>query len=260
MNVLPNEKLLVKLVDSVDASRFVLVCDHLGSNSAQLIKTLVYNRLKHLSVNLICIETDSEVFCGTSIYPSDRDVKAQLKITDLFHKYHTIESDLCQHLLQLLDEASDESVLFIDSLTPLLAIDKLFDVSRLLTQLYNRFRQLICILHVDCHSQYVCESLEHLSHSVIHWTTISDKNDNQFKAIIRHRKPHRKTHFSVKESMELFTIIDHKINYIKQNESTNSESTQSQTTSDPTVNLPFNLNLKDNELEAKNNLVLPYVK
>lgn len=260
MNILPNQKLLTKLVDSVDASPFVLICDHLGSDSIQLVKTLISNRLKHVSVNSIFVETDPQVFSETFVYPIDKNSKTELKIRDLFCEYYKIESDLCHHLVESLTDTSDDSVVFIDSLTPFLAVDSLYEISRLLTQLYNRFRQLVCVLHVDCHSQYVCESIEHLSHSAIHLTKVLDKNDNHFKAIIRHRKPHRKTHFSIKESMELFRISEHKIDYIKQNESTKRESIPSHTTSDSTMNLPFNLNLKESELEAKNSLVLPYIK
>ncbi|CAG2120855.1 unnamed protein product, partial [Medioppia subpectinata] len=75
------------------------------------------------------------------------------------------------------------------------------------------------------------------------------------------RKPHRKTHFAVQQSIEFFTISDCNIVYVKDiNETLSGQSFGGQSSADPTLNIPFNLSLKSSELEAKNNLLLPYIK
>ena len=257
---------MAKLVTTVDSSRFVLICDHLGSNCLPLIQSLIHNRLKQLNVNMVCIENTSDIYLSSFRKPMTDGIRTEIKTIDFFAKYHTIDRNLSQELIQSLVDLSDESIILIDSLTPILLTDSIYEISRLLTQLSNRFRQLVCVLHVDCHSQYICESIEHLSHSVIHLTTKTDKcSDNCFKAIIRQRKAHRKTHFSVKQSMEFFTISDFSINYVKDNEkqelsTKTGQSSSGDKSTDPTHNLPFNLSLKDTELEAKNSLILPYIK
>ncbi|XP_054164524.1 elongator complex protein 5-like [Oppia nitens] len=255
-------KLVTKLVTSVDSSPFILIGHRLTCDVRPLVVSLIHNRLKQVNVALVCIENSSQVLTSDHFLRHTSDgPKREFKVIDLYAKYHTIDSDVCQHLLQAMEQLSDDYVVVIDSLTPIILMDQLYQTNCLLYRLFNRFKQLICILHEDCHSQHITESIEQLSHSVIHLSATEDKT---FKAIIRHRKPHRKTHFCVQQSMEFFTIIDYNIIYSKDN---NNESkymppmmTTSQTATDPTLNIPFNLTLKDSELEAKNNLLLPYIK
>ncbi|CAG2166994.1 unnamed protein product [Oppiella nova] len=253
--IVRNNKLLSKLVSSAESSRFILICDQLGCDSRHLVKTLITNRFKQINVIVICIEKPFNVWMP-SVPLNDR-----LKVVDLFTKYESIDTNISQHLLQEVDQLSGDSVVVIDSLTPILLMDSLYESICLLNELTNRFKQLVCVLHVDSHSQYTTESVEQLSHSVIHLSTKTIKTDDCFKAVIRHRKPHPKKHFSVQQSMEMFTINDNNIVYVKDSNETQSGQTfMGQTSADPTLNIPFNLNLKDSELEAKNKLLLPYIK
>ncbi|CAG2109350.1 unnamed protein product [Medioppia subpectinata] len=250
--------LLSKVVTTDHSSRFTLICDHLACDSRQLVRAVIGHRLRQLPAIVVCVEKPANVWLK-SFDPSLTD---RLRVVDLFNAYHTIDDNFGHHLMRELDQLDGESVVVIDSLTPILLMDSLHESVCLLNQLMNRFKQLVSVLHVDCHSQHVNESVEQLSHSVIHLSPkITDNSVECFKAIIRHRKPHRKTHFAVQQSIEFFTISDCNIVYVKDiNETLNGQSFGDQSSADPTLNIPFNLSLKSSELEAKNNLLLPYIK
>jgi hypothetical protein len=87
-----------------------------------------------------------------------------------------------------------------------------------------------------------------------------DKSLKCSKALIICRKHNRKTHISVQQSIELFNIEDFAINYVNISDKSRVGQHSDPSSSDPTLHLPFNLNLKDDEIKAKNDLLLPYIK
>jgi archaellum biogenesis ATPase FlaH len=251
-------KLLSKLVSNVESLRFILISDRLDSNSKQLMDCFITNRLKRFNICLVIVENDPKKYLN-SLKQNFQNIN-NVKIFDYFSKYNSIESNISEDIMKSLSSVSNESIVIMDSLTPLLMTDSLHQICCALNQLSNRFQQLICCLHIDSHSELINQSIERIADCVIQLNKNEDKSLKCSKALIICRKHNRKTHISVQQSIELFNIEDFAINYVNISDKSRVGQHSDPSSSDPTLHLPFNLNLKDDEIKAKNDLLLPYIK
>ncbi|KAG8197791.1 hypothetical protein JTE90_006491 [Oedothorax gibbosus] len=145
---------------------------------------------------------------------------------------------------------SFEGVVFIDSLTSLLIHNGVEKVYKTLYKLLNTNTklQIVALVCPDVHDSYENDLLDRLS-----TTTLQVSSDTKLQSIVHYgsgKVSCLQLEYQISAAFEFTSLVDAKFVLKK------SPSQQP----DPTANLTFNLRLKDEEVKAKNELQLPYMK
>jgi len=247
----------------------------LGTN--KLIINILENHLQGSS-NVLIIALEHEISEYLRILGSG-NVSGKLRIVDGFSnpfgwKQNNGNSKpnvvSCSHISQLpslktiianqLNEFGEEkqaqSVIFIDSLSTLLAHSPLDAVSRFVMSISQLRAKLICILHEDILS---LEELSKLRYLFSTNATLSAPvlNNVSLSISISHKHSNGKITNSV-EHFKVGGINPTLLEYIPMRKEREGSSVSEKKKLDPTANLTFNLKLTDEEKSAKDSVMLPY--
>lgn len=149
---------------------------------------------------------------------------------------------------------SENTTVFIDDLSKLIDLTDCNKVCRLLNRCNNELKmsKIVSLVRGNLHDPSTLRSLEHSCRT---WITLEASESPQVyaRAVTIWKKPK----FSTKKSEECITITNEF--EIKFEKIMPIAKEPQQKIEDPLNNLTFNVALKSSEVEARNNLVLPYL-
>lgn len=242
-----SSRLFTKLATSLEKSRLVYLDAAFDVPTHDILNVfLKNNELSKDSNLLLLLENPTNAFITESAKVLDLFSDISVLTTDsLLSK---IRSELCN------SGAPRRKLLVIDSLNSLLITRSIREVLETLDDLLKEFE---LVIFSACRG--IMNDIDHTKLKQISSTIISLVNDHPQKcnrAQILHKKRHKRTGFTLLTSDELFNISPSFNIEIKEERKIIAEASQSQEIPDVT----FNLSLKDNEKEAREKLVLPYLK
>ncbi|CAF0777516.1 unnamed protein product [Didymodactylos carnosus] len=180
------------------------------------------------------------------------------KITVIdFFKESNLSKSIASYFANNIVQSTEKCFILIESLPWLLTNSTLGEVCRTLLE-YSRANVVMAVLPFDCVNETIMNSFRSIANIIIHVKSLESNSIIQAKI-----EQKSKTSIETIKVCLMFTIDNH-LNAINVREEKISnrkpKTVTSADTTDITTNLTFNLRLKEDEVQARNNLVLPYVK
>ncbi|XP_023238177.1 elongator complex protein 5-like [Centruroides sculpturatus] len=246
--------MLQNLIYGVEKSQILLLEDYFSHSCLALLKCTLKSRLQTGKlVHFFCFENPPETYLD-DIGENTSNIKIHNCYADPL-SWDNLQNDndlygyeLCKYIDNL--KSDEPTILIIDSLSYVLLHNSASDIYKSLDMLKRnqsiQMEQIICF-HVSVHSEEVIDLFEHLATSIVR---LSERLP--FTALTIHKKSTK----IIKEVEEYYIINICDIHCVKMT----IESKEIAEEIDPTANLTFNLQLKESEKNARENLVLPYTK
>ncbi|GFT13121.1 uncharacterized protein NPIL_200811 [Nephila pilipes] len=233
-------------------AKFILVKDHDGINGMKVFKTVLKLYCKEqtnvalfsydgvaedvvhgLEVNLDKVKL-LEIFSDPFAWYKGENLNALLSVDFILENFYDFEGVLC-----------------IYSLTSLLIHNGIDKVYKMLHKFLNTSHNLhiLALLHSDVHDSKENEIIDKLASTGLY---LSSDETETLVSIVHYSSGKVNSlllEYNISKNFEFSSLIDVQL-----------QKKIEEKKPDPTANLTFNLRLKDEEKEAKNQLQLPYMK
>ncbi|CAF0835548.1 unnamed protein product [Rotaria sordida] len=238
----------------------VLVIDHNPSSSSlgfQFACAYACETVdKFSNVDILLTEHDETNWFHSHVFANRNELTSKIHVIDMFDDIHSTKT-----IEECLKISNEKNLIIIESLPWLLLRTSEGDLSRLLHN-WSKSNIVMAVIPLDC-----IEENSFLKNLIsISYITIQIKNLPKSETIEARIEQRSRTNVDTIKS-RLTCSIDRQLNIINLHEEKISNrklksaaNTDGSSKLDVTANLTFNLRLKDDELVAKNNLVLPYTK
>ncbi|CAF3394038.1 unnamed protein product [Rotaria sp. Silwood1] len=238
----------------------VLVMDENSSNSSlgfQFACAYACETVDKFSkVDILLTEHDETNWFQSHVFAKRSELTSKIHVIDMFDDIHSTKT-----IEECLKITNEKNLIIIESLPWLLLRTSQGDLSRLLHN-WSKSNIVIAVVPLDCiEENSFLKSLVSIS-----YITIRIKNLPKSETIEARIEQRSRTNvdtikscltFSIDTQLNITNLHEEKISNRKLKSAANNDGFSK---SDVTANLTFNLRLKDDELVAKNNLVLPYTK
>lgn len=246
--------MLQDLVYGIEKSSLLLIEDCAFHSGFSILKCILKSRLRTgKRVHLFCYENSPEEYLNDMSEYSSKLKIHNGHIDPLHWDNLSGESDLCNYELckDINNLNNNEPVtVLIDSLSYVLLHNIVKTIYKSLDLLKRKatsfpIEQVVC-LHADVHSEETVELFENLATTILKLS-----NSLPFACLSIHKKSNKIIkefeEYNVNDACDIYCIKKTEVKEIPQK-------------IDPTVNLTFNLHLKENEKIVRENLVLPYTE
>ncbi|KAF8792869.1 Elongator complex protein 5 like protein [Argiope bruennichi] len=235
-------------------AKFILVKDSSDLRGLKIFKTLLKMYCKEKAA-VVVLSYDG---IGEDLIHGVTQNKDDIKLLDIFSDpYGWYQGENLNTLMSvdfIPEYFSDfEGVLCIYSLTSLLIHDGIVKVYKTLHKLLknNADLQILALLHPSVHDLQEIDIIDKMSSTSLN---IDSDEDTEILQSIVHNSSGKvnslSLEYKISENFEFSSLVD--VQLLKKKELEKKP--------DPTANLTFNLKLKDDEKEARNQLQLPYMK
>lgn len=238
--------LIARLLNGTEKSDSILIVGSLQCPPKHIFYAFIQQFI-HQNHHFIHLTTGSTIFHTKQC--------SSISLLDLVNE-HPQNPDLLDALVSMTTSStSSKPNLAIDSLSPLFMLNDTNVVLNTLARLSSQCRMLYTFCK-DVQSEQTLSALKMIA--TTHINIEFNKQARCYVADIVHKKSHPRLQFTVLNVQESFILSDNgSISYVGIKEHID-ETIKNITNS--SFNLPFNLNLKDDEKEAKEELILPYLK
>ncbi|UJR36525.1 hypothetical protein I4U23_029246 [Adineta vaga] len=211
---------------------------------------------KFSNVNVFLTEHDESNWFQSHVLAHRPELQSKINVVDIFDEIHSKKTiDEC---LKITDE---KDLILIESLPWLLLRTSEGNLFRLLYN-WSKSSVIMIVVAADCFEESA--SLQNLIS--LSYITVRVKNLSKSESIEAKIEQRSRTNvntiktsltFSIDSQLNIINLHEEKMNNRKVKSGANTDGSGK---TDVTANLTFNLRLKDDEVTAKNNLVLPYTK
>ncbi|CAF0959530.1 unnamed protein product [Adineta steineri] len=238
----------------------VLIIDESPSNSSlgfQFACAYACETLnKFPKIHVLLTEHDETNWFYSHVFANRNELKSKMNIIDIFDDKHSTKS--IEECIKITDE---KDLIIIESLPWLLLRTSEGSISRLLYN-WSKTNMIMVVVPFDCVDEHsTLKNLISISYITIRINyllkseTIEAKIEQRSRTSVNTIKS--SLTFSIDKQFNIINLHEEKISNRKSKPTKNTDGSSK---TDVTANLTFNLRLKDDEVTAKNNLVLPYTK
>ncbi|CAF1035944.1 unnamed protein product [Adineta ricciae] len=238
----------------------VLIIDETPSNSSlgfQFACAYACETLNKFSnVNVFLTEHDESTWFQSHVFAHRPELKSKMHVIDIFDEIHSKKSiDECLKITE------EKDLIVIECLPWLLLRTSEGSLFRILNN-WSKTSMVMAVVPANCLDENSSlKNLIAISHVTVRVKTATKLEVIEAKIEQRSRTSVNtiKTSltFSIDSQLNVINLREEKLSNRKSKSTTNADGSSK---TDVTANLTFNLRLKDDELAAKNNLVLPYTK
>ncbi|XP_064460058.1 elongator complex protein 5-like [Ornithodoros turicata] len=251
--------MLQNLLSRKDTSGIALIYDSLERTAGLFVRCVIstwINRGAH--VNVLCFDADPKDYLAAFPENDTTSLMASDCFTNPFGK-DDLQSE-CQYNPNTWDKLIDStkcSVLVVDSLSTILLHQDFTHVYNTLVHLSRNahVQQIVCIVHTDVHDESLLASLSYIATTTVTLKPTVKPTDLSAMCHIVHKKPGGRAAVE-EEQFEMTPELT--ICNIKKIQQEKAVPKAAQV--DPTANLTFNLRLSEGEKDARDKVVLPYLK
>ncbi|GBM00640.1 hypothetical protein AVEN_117995-1 [Araneus ventricosus] len=236
-------------------AKFILVKDNNDLRGLKIFKTVLKMYCKEqANVAILCYDGIGEDLIH-GVTANNDDIKLLDIFSDPYSWYQGENLDALMSVEFIPEYFSDfKGVLCIYSLTSLLIHDGIVKVYKTLHKLLmnNADLQILALLHPSVHDLQEIDIIDKMSSTSLNIN--SDEDTEILQSVVHYSSGKVNSlslEYKISENFELSSLVD--VQLLKSKEVKEKKP-------DPTANLTFNLKLKDDEKEARNQLQLPYMK
>ncbi|CAL1264462.1 unnamed protein product [Larinioides sclopetarius] len=236
-------------------AKFILVKDNNDLRGLKIFKTIlkIYGK-EQANIAILCYDS-----IGDDLIHGVAANKDDIKLLDIFSDPYSWHQGQNLDALMSVDFISEyfsdfKGVLCIYSLTSLLIHDGIVKVYKTLQRLLmnNADLQILALLHPSVHDLTEIDIIDRMSSTSLNID--SDEDTEILQSVVHYSSGKVNTlslEYKISENFEFSSLVDVLLLKCKE---------VKEKKPDPTANLTFNLKLKDDEKEARNQLQLPYMK
>ncbi|CAF2130368.1 unnamed protein product [Rotaria magnacalcarata] len=211
---------------------------------------------KFSTVDILLTEHNESDWFHSHVFGKRKDLISKINVIDMFDDIHSTKK-----IEECLRTSTEKGLIIIESLPWLLLRASEGNLLRLLHN-WSKSHVIIAVLPYDC----VEESSLFKNLISISYITVRIKNLLKSEGIEAKIEQRSRTNvdtikscltFSIDSQLNVINLREEKLSNRKLKSAAN---TNGPSKTDVTANLTFNLRLKDDEVVAKNNLILPYTK